>query len=151
VASIQESAEGADVPSSNADFIVSVSESVTVSDAPSAGGDFVNSVSEAVLGTDEFSSTTDFIAQINESVTAADAFISRLLWETINTFEATNWQVIDNAQIVATSLQRGAFAENSFAGGPFAGGEIEYRIGQVLWTEVNTSQTTTWTVVETQT
>ena len=91
------------------------------------------------------------MGEIQEGVTAADAFISRLLWETINTFEATNWQTIDTAQIVGTALQRGSFAENAFAGGPFAGGEIEYRIGQVLWIEVNTSQTTTWTVVETQT
>lgn len=128
-----------------------MSESAEIADEVSSGVDFANSVSESASGSAEFAGAIDFVNQINESVTAADTFISRLLWETINTFETTNWQVIDNAQIVGTVLQRGAFAENAFAGGPFAGGEIEYRIGQVLWNTVDNSQTTTWTVVETQT
>jgi hypothetical protein len=128
---VEESASGADAPSGSVDFSVSLSESASVSD--------------------EISAAIDFVGQVQESVSAADTFISRLLWETINTSETTNWQTIPNAQVVSTIRQRGAFAENSFAGGPFAGGEVTYEVGTTSWSSVNTAQTTTWTVVETQT
>jgi hypothetical protein len=102
-------------------------------------------VSESVTATDNLTNTALVFASVQESITAADAFVRRLLWEPIDDDQSPGWSnVIPTSTINDVATFGGmVFGDVSFAGqfnetwAPDTAG----------WTQINDSQTPTWTEV----
>ena len=152
-----------------------VSESAQAQDAVASLGVFNASVVESITAQDEAYAGASFVAQIIEDARAFDQFIGRLLWDVIDTSETTVWGVIDTGvsgnwghidtaqtqnwntittvQLELRSTVGGGFSAGAISSGPFSalGGENTVVIRPDEWQNVNTSETTNWQVVETQT
>ena len=74
-----------------------INEGATASDVIASIASFNSGIQESANATASASALRILIGSIQESVLALDAPNRRLLWETINTSEVTDWVTINNA------------------------------------------------------
>jgi hypothetical protein len=88
-----------------------------------------------------------------EGIAAADFFIGTLLWDTIDTSEASVWTPIETVALSLRITVGGGFSSGAFASGPISGlgGDATVIPAPDNWTAIDTAQPTDWTPVKTQT
>jgi hypothetical protein len=102
-------------------------------------------VSESVTATDTVTTAATVLASVQESVTAADAFVRRLLWEPINDDQSPGWS---NVIPTSTINDVATFGGMVFGDVSLAGQFNEtWAPDTAQWTQINDTQTPTWTEV----
>jgi hypothetical protein len=122
-----------------------VDEAASAADTTSSKHTAICLVSESVTATDTVTTAATVLASVQESVTAADAFVRRLLWEPIDDDQSPGWTSIPATVTINDVATFGGmvFGDVSIAGqfnetwAPDAAG----------WTQINDTQTPTWTEV----
>jgi hypothetical protein len=142
---VSETSTATDTPSSNTTFPTSVSEAASASDTTLSKLAAICSVSEFVTATDNLTNTALVFASVQESITAADAFVRRLLWEPIDDDQSPGWSSV----VPLTTINDVAtFGGLVFGDVSLAGQYINSWVPDtVQWTEINNSQTVTWTEI----
>jgi hypothetical protein len=74
-----------------------------------------------------------------------------LLWETIQTAQAQNWQEVVTAQVTLRVTVGAGFSAGAISSGPFSGLGSEARIAPLpdTWQNLNSSQPSAWILVKT--
>jgi hypothetical protein len=150
---VQELLVAADEINSQVALNGAVVEGLGVSEDVTAQAAFNARVDENLLALDAPRAAASFITSIQEGIGAADRFIGRLLWDTIDTSETSDWVPVESVALTLRITVGGGFSSGAFASGPISGlgGDTVIITAPENWDAVNTEQPTTWTTVKTQT
>jgi hypothetical protein len=150
---VQELLTAADELNTSISINGAVIESITVTDIETTQAAFNSSVVVTATLQDRPLAAAQFITSIQEGVVAAESFIGRLLWDTIDTSETSNWVPIETSAVTLRISIGGGFSGGSFASGPISGlgGATTIIDAPENWNAVDTAQPSDWTPVKTQT
>lgn len=137
----QVAASGSEQVSSVPFYAVTFADLVTAQETVSSLADFVTSVNELIEARDSFSSNADFIVAVQEAVSALDSISGRLLWELIDSYQASVWAAVNDSQ--SASWQNIGNSQGSSWGNVNSS-----QSGS--WENTNTSETSDWQTTTTQ-
>ena len=150
---VQELLTAADELNTSISINGAVIESITVTDIETTQAAFNSSVVVTATLQDRPLAAAQFITSIQEGVVAAESFIGRLLWDTIDTSETSDWAPVETVALTLRVTVGGGFSSGAFSSGPISGlgGLTSIATAPENWNAVDTAQPSDWTPVKTQT
>jgi len=149
---VNEGATGSDAIPTTVQFQVSLIEGAGADAVVLSSVDFVVSLADGAQAQDADSvARALFAAVIAEAGVAQDSVLGRLLWETIQTAQAQNWQEVVTAQLTLQVTVGAGFSAGAISSGPFSGlgGVTSVAPLPDTWQNLNSSQTSAWVLVKT--